>query len=185
MGTIVPLLVLATATIVIVTVLAVAWRAKPETAPGDTVPECWRSNGNGTASSCNAADLSQLHQSFAGTGLLMGGEFEFLGAADKGESLFDASPPPGVVKVYYLGPMGTLDFTKTSGGVPNRCGFFRCPRHRWSAFKKANARWNSHTSWGKYDCTGDYPIARTVVVPSIPEAQTAQMCATKAITWND
>jgi hypothetical protein len=107
--------------------------------------------------------VNQLHQSFAGGGLKLAGEFEFLGTADKGEALFDTHPPRGIVKIYHLGH--DIDMNKADGGIPTRCGYFRCGRLRWGAFKRANSNWNSHTSWGKHDTIGDYPVAYTIVVP--------------------
>jgi hypothetical protein len=110
----------------------------------------------------NVADLSTLRPSWAGATPKLGGEFEFLGTADKGDPAFDGHPPAGVVKVYHL-PAGIRPGVET--GEPTRAGFYRCPPGRFEAFKRANTAWNGSASWGRYDTIGAYPIAYTIIVP--------------------
>jgi hypothetical protein len=114
-------------------------------------------------------ELKDLSPSFVGSGLKLGGEFEFLGTANKGQDSFDASPPNGVVKLYHLGSDVKMDCV--DGGTPDRCGFYRCSRLRWNAFKRASTAWDGFTSWGKYDTIGEYPIAYTIVRPNKEESK--------------
>jgi hypothetical protein len=119
----------------------------------------------------NEKPAEQTTHDFRPTGLKLGGEFEFLGTAEKGEYAFDAPPPRGVVKLYYLGPNARPG---REPDPPTRAGFFRCPRSRFGAFKRANARWDGFASWGKYETTGNYPTAHTVIVPDRTTEQKAR-----------
>jgi hypothetical protein len=93
----------------------------------------------------------------------LAGEFEFLGDAYQGDPEFDASPPKGVVKLFYLGRDVPGDME--DGGTYERCGFFKCPWWRWGAFKEAATRLQPDRA-----ARGIYPIASIVVVPNRAEA---------------
>jgi hypothetical protein len=81
----------------------------------------------------------------------LAGEFESLGFAKRGESEFDAPPPEGVVKLYYL------DEDLNGGELHNRCGFFECPWWRWGAFKEAATRHQPSVK-----AQGNYPNASII-----------------------
>jgi hypothetical protein len=68
----------------------------------------------------------------------LAGEFEFLGDAFRGDPQFDAPPPKGVVKLYYLNEDASGDDKHEAAS--KRCGFFECPWWRWGAFKEAATR---------------------------------------------
>jgi hypothetical protein len=89
----------------------------------------------------------------------LAGEFEFLGDAYRGEPEFDAPPPKGVVKLFYLdrdAPEEAKD-----GETSERCGFFKCPWWRWGAFKEAATRLQPDRA-----ARGIYPNATIVAVPN-------------------
>jgi hypothetical protein len=83
------------------------------------------------------------------------GEFEFLGDAYRGDPQFDAPPPKGVVKLFYLGDNGPAD--TGDGANSKRCGFFKCPWWRWGAFKEAVTRHLPDQA-----AHGIYPVASIV-----------------------
>ncbi len=87
----------------------------------------------------------------------LAGEFEHLGDAYPGDPEFDAPPPRGVVKLFYLGADAEIG---TADAVYTRCGFFRCPWWRWGGFKEAATRQQPDRA-----AKGIYPIASIVVVP--------------------
>ena len=89
----------------------------------------------------------------------LAGEFEFLGDAYKGDPEFDAPPPKGVVKLFYL----PHDAPPVAVDEPSydRCGFFECPWWRWGAFKEAATRLQPNQA-----ARGIYPIASIVTVPA-------------------
>lgn len=90
----------------------------------------------------------------------LAGEFEFLGDAYRGDPQFDAPPPKGVVKLFYLGRDAPADAPAPGpddappGEGAQRCGFFKCPWWRWGAFKEAATR---HLPDQK--ARGIYPVA--------------------------
>jgi hypothetical protein len=86
----------------------------------------------------------------------LAGEFEFLGDAYPGSPDFDAAPPKGVVKLFYLAGEGVAADADGYG----RCGFFKCPWWRWGAFKEAATRLIPDRA-----AQGTYPIAYIVAIP--------------------
>jgi hypothetical protein len=96
----------------------------------------------------------------------LAGEFEFLGDAYRGDPQFDAPPPKGVVKLYYLGEETAEPDDEDAGA--KRCGFFQCPWWRWGAFKEAATR---HLP--DQVAQGIYPVASIVQQPSRPKAASA------------
>jgi hypothetical protein len=89
----------------------------------------------------------------------LAGEFEFVGDAYPGDREFDAPPPKGVVKLFYLADEAPED--AAAGATYKRCGFFRCPWWRWGAFKEAATR---HQPDRKAE--GIYPVASIIAVPA-------------------
>src|ERR1700740_872427 len=91
----------------------------------------------------------------------LAGEFEFLGYAYKGDPEFDAPPPKGVVKVFYLGRDAAEDAGDAEdGGHRERCGFYQCPWWRWGGVKAAATRLQPDRK-----AKGIYPNANIVAVP--------------------
>jgi hypothetical protein len=100
----------------------------------------------------------------------LAGEFEFLGYAYRGDPEFDAPPPKGVVKLFYLGRDAPEDMPEDDrhGETSERCGFFKCAWWRWAGFKEAAARHHADRA-----ARGRYPVASIVVVPSRAPAEPA------------
>jgi hypothetical protein len=94
----------------------------------------------------------------------LAGEFEFLGDAYRGAREYDAPPPKGVVKLFYLGQDGPGD--AADGAPTDRCGFFKCPWWRWGAFKEAATRHQPDRA-----ARGRYPVATIVVIPGRAKAE--------------
>jgi hypothetical protein len=101
----------------------------------------------------------------------LAGEFEYLGAAYRGDREFDAPPPKGVVKLFYLG-RDVLPGVE-NGGTSERCGFFKCPWWRWGAFKEAATRHQPRTGDGVQAARGRFPVAAIVVVPNPDPVRTS------------
>lgn len=111
-------------------------------------------------------DLDRVHPIHAGPDYKFAGRFRFYGTLDEGEPQYDLPPPPGVVRVQYKYEDRTGEnMGHVYQGQKGRVGFFQCSRFEFSSFLHAWANWNSHTSWGDYDAEGNYPNAKTLVVP--------------------
>ena len=94
----------------------------------------------------------------------LAGEFEFLGDAYRGDPEFDAPPPKGVVKLFYL----DHNPDPAKGPTSERCGFFQCPWWRWGAFKEAATRLQPDRK-----AKGIYPVAKVELVAHLANSTSA------------